>query len=640
MADLTGSDWNDEYQKSLQSTTQTINPLAPAQQATAGTGESSYDKMWGASDTGNRGSGEPTSSTQTTDVTSRAADVVNQTGVAPVSTAGPAGTAPGPTDAGAQPYTSAVQGIQTAQNPQDYLVKQDQLARRVASDLTAAGHKVEWNGTQLMVDGRPYEIGGQQWAQGATTTGQPPLAGALNAGYSPPAGATMNEWGYWTMPNGDLASGQLTPGALGFTPVDATGQSWLGPTSTTSPTANPAGAAGGGAGATRPSGGNLRDPTYAQQLVAYWATQPGANPSLTRDPNYWIQKITSGELGADENWIISRFMTPEGAPVGAGGAGGGGSTTGATPTSPQLANYLSTPSTFTNPTQAAPNYDSMWAPSSGDYYTPGAIGNEDMPSFTYESLLRDQTTGNPVEANTDALINKLLQNPESLDPHTLDMLKARDAEEQQQSALQSDEALKRFGLQAGIADSPWLASERASAARASDASIIGNRRNLDIEAARTNKEDVRQAATIGAGYQGQRANQRLQAVNTAVSGALQKAAETRNRFQLNENLKLEAGKLKMSKDELIQQFAIGKMNDITKRYGIDVGASIDLQKLGEQSDQFKHDLLFKLQSLSENARQFNERLGQDDRQFGSDLAYRYDALNSNNLNNYWRDAQM
>jgi len=65
-----------------------------------------------------------------------------------------------------------------------------------------------------------------------------------------------------------------------------------------------------------PTGGNLSDPNYAAQLVAYYANQPGANPSLKNDPNYWINKITSGELGTDTNYIVSKFMTPEGAPAG------------------------------------------------------------------------------------------------------------------------------------------------------------------------------------------------------------------------------------------------------------------------------------------------------------------------------------
>lgn len=73
------------------------------------------------------------------------------------------------------------------------------------------------------------------------------------------------------------------------------------------------------------SGGNLKDPAYVDQLLAYWGSQPGVNPSVANDPNYWRNKILSGELGGDENYIIGKFRTPEGAP--AGGAGGGGTST-------------------------------------------------------------------------------------------------------------------------------------------------------------------------------------------------------------------------------------------------------------------------------------------------------------------------
>lgn len=75
---------------------------------------------------------------------------------------------------------------------------------------------------------------------------------------------------------------------------------------------------------TKPSGGNLRDPAYVDQLLAWWAKQPGVNPSVINDPNYWRQKILSGELGTDENYITQRFMTPEGAPA---NRGTGGTTT-------------------------------------------------------------------------------------------------------------------------------------------------------------------------------------------------------------------------------------------------------------------------------------------------------------------------
>src|ERR1019366_3187428 len=51
-----------------------------------------------------------------------------------------------------------------------------------------------------------------------------------------------------------------------------------------------------------PSGGNIQDPTYAAQLVSYYANQPGADPSMKTDPGYWIGKLTSGPFGTDQTY--------------------------------------------------------------------------------------------------------------------------------------------------------------------------------------------------------------------------------------------------------------------------------------------------------------------------------------------------
>lgn len=82
----------------------------------------------------------------------------------------------------------------------------------------------------------------------------------------------------------------------------------------------------------QPPVGNFSDPAYASSLVQYLANLPGANPSLKNDPNYWIGKITSGELGTDINYITKKALTPEGAPA------GGGPTTGTSNQFAALAN--------------------------------------------------------------------------------------------------------------------------------------------------------------------------------------------------------------------------------------------------------------------------------------------------------------
>lgn len=68
--------------------------------------------------------------------------------------------------------------------------------------------------------------------------------------------------------------------------------------------------------ATAPSGGSLSDPNYASQLIAYYGNQPGVNPSVKNDPNYWAGRIASGAFGNDQAYLVQRFMTPEGAPEG------------------------------------------------------------------------------------------------------------------------------------------------------------------------------------------------------------------------------------------------------------------------------------------------------------------------------------
>lgn len=70
-------------------------------------------------------------------------------------------------------------------------------------------------------------------------------------------------------------------------------------------------------GSTGPT--NFSDSASVDAFIANMAKQPGVNPSVANDPNYWKGKILSGELGSDPNYITQKMMTPEGA----GGSGGG-----------------------------------------------------------------------------------------------------------------------------------------------------------------------------------------------------------------------------------------------------------------------------------------------------------------------------
>lgn len=575
----TADPWVSDYQ-AADKTAQNPAAAASAAQPAAAT---SYDAAWSSSPA-TSDLGAPKDQTTQPVGGSKATSVVDNLGVSPTATSSdpslkvqmPAnnsgvtgglgvltGVLPGDQfDPRTTDYTTQVQAVQAATNPQDYLVKQDQLARSVATDLQAAGHDVSWQGSQLMVDGRPYEVGGQQW--GGST-------GAAMA--APNSGESASAYAF-----------RLIQGGM--------------------------------------------DPQQA-------TTQANSAFGLQEGQDGWGKNYGDGTIGfhdaylyqqPDGSWGIQQ--RPDGGAVTAS-ASGGGISAPSIPTSNPVAPYVP---------GATPDYASMWSPSATDTYVPGQIGNEGMPDFTYESLLQDAQSGNPVEAGTDSLVNELLAHPESLDAHTVEMMKAQDAEEQQQANLSEDQASRRYGFQAGLTDSPWLASERASNARTADANIISDRRNIELKAADTNMSDRRAAAAIGVQYQGQRAAQKQAAVNLAVSGSIAKAAETRNRFQLNEDLKEKAAELSISKDKLIQDYVTSSVADLTKRYGVDVGAGIDTAKLSEQSDEFKADLLFRLQSLAQQNDQFGRSLDQNDRQFGANLGFNYDQLNQNALNQYWNQT--
>ena len=91
------------------------------------------------------------------------------------------------------------------------------------------------------------------------------------------------------------------------------------PKTTTATTTNPT--TGGG----RPTL-NVNDPASIRAYVAWMGQQPGVNPSVANDPDYWFRQISSGHLGGDESYISGKMFTQDGGPS---AWGGGGTMTGA-----------------------------------------------------------------------------------------------------------------------------------------------------------------------------------------------------------------------------------------------------------------------------------------------------------------------
>lgn len=265
-----------------------------------------------------------------------------------------------------------------------------------------------------------------------------------------------------------------------------------------------------------------------------------------------------------------------------------------------------------------------WRPTTAPLYTPGEIGFGDIPGFDYSSLMGELQNGQ-LGASNRALIQGIQDNPSMLSPQVVDTMKAQLKDTLAGQQQQEEEDLKGFGAQSGISDSRWLAGERGRSRRGRDIAIAQGNQNIDIEAAKT-----RQADRLAAGQLGlQAGSQKTAQVQAAASASLQKAGETGDRMQLRESVKQAAGQMKLSQDQVMHNFIAEKEKNLLQKYGIDLGARIDLAKLSEQSREFQEDLLFKMSSL-------DKQLAQSSSQFGAGLDFQYAGLNEKIDQDNWQ----
>lgn len=319
----------------------------------------------------------------------------------------------------------------------------------------------------------------------------------------------------------------------------------------------------------------------------------------------WVRggDLTATQWNQVQDWMNAQIAGGYGAPPGTAPPGPGPGEPGGPPAQPG------------GPPR--PTFESM-APS----YTPGEVPLDDLDGMSMDQLLaRFQT---PNSGATDSLMASILQNPESLDARTVGMLKARSADELAEMEAAELEDLKRFGWATGNQDSNWLASEQAMGRRERQNALVKSNRDIDLTAAQTNMEDRRKAATLGM----QHGEQGRQNVALAADVNLRAASVKGDRYALREQIKAKATELGIAEDEMQLRYTTELLQDITQRYGIDIGAQIDREQLAQQGREFQEELAFKLADLAEKMQFAYAQLAQEDAQFGADLGYRYAALDS------------
>jgi len=235
-------------------------------------------------------------------------------------------------------------------------------------------------------------------------------------------------------------------------------------------------------------------------------------------------------------------------------------------------------------------------------YTPGAITMDDLDGLGYQDVAARLKTG--VTDSTDDLVMSILQNPESLSDQMVDTLKARNADELADVATADEQDLLRFGFANGLDESNWLQSERLAGRRERDRALIAGNRDIDVKASETRVADRRAAAELGSAHSGEQRQREALASDTA----LRTAAQTGDRMALRESIAQKAAELQLDQDELMQQYVVAQMEDLTRRWGIEVQADIDLTRLAQQSQEFREDLAFKLAALDQEMTYNYDRL--------------------------------
>jgi hypothetical protein len=88
-----------------------------------------------------------------------------------------------------------------------------------------------------------------------------------------------------------------------------------------------------------------------------------------------------------------------------------------------------------------------------------------------------------------------------------------------------------------------------------------------------------------------------QAIALANDSSLRASALKGDRLALREQINAKAAELGLDADKMQLDYTLGLMDDLTKRYNIDVGKDIDLRKLSQQGREFTEELALRFAQL-------------------------------------------
>lgn len=228
-----------------------------------------------------------------------------------------------------------------------------------------------------------------------------------------------------------------------------------------------------------------------------------------------------------------------------------------------------------------------------DTYTPGQMSQFNGPN---QQGLNSQQNN---------LVNSILQNPETLNPNVLAQMKGAQKDEALAMQRQLQQGYDQNNAARGTLGGGFAQAQQGQLANNAVNSILTGNRNLDVQAAQTNRADQLNALNaseqIGQGQMGRS----TQGYGAQLAGQQAQAGQNFQGFQSRVASQQDAVQRALAQFGINQGVAANRQQN----YGQDLGAEMALEQLKQNSAGINNAGQFNLANFLEGQRQFNGNLG-------------------------------
>lgn len=262
---------------------------------------------------------------------------------------------------------------------------------------------------------------------------------------------------------------------------------------------------------------------------------------------------------------------------------------------------------------AAPNVQTYTAPTEfkakpGQGRELQATELDKKPIDTYDPYQVGQFNGpnqQSLNSQQNNLVNSILQNPETLNPNVLSQMKMAQKDEALRMQQQLQQQFDQNNTARGTLGGGYAQAQQGQLANNAVNSILTGNRNLDVQAAQTNRADqlaaLQASEAIGQGQMGRS----TQGYGAQLAGQQAQAGQNLQGFQSRVASQQDAVQRALAQFGINQSVASNRQQN----YSQDLGAEMGLEQLKQNSAGINNAGQFNLANFLEGQRQFNGNLG-------------------------------